>query len=162
MVMDQMFMPHTESFLDKIAPSAHLHFFLFKEMITYETFYLERSKELELILLFLFPFYHSRRSCMVVYLRFWSLLSCARPINVVCWKRAVCLEFMEKVRLLWSLIHVGVLDISKVTLLVIIIPCSSGMSYETRTMPDLMPPHLSSSPCCFSVVYSPRIMPAAK
>jgi hypothetical protein len=39
-----MFMPHTESFLDKIAPT--LTFFMFKEMITYETFYLEQSKDL--------------------------------------------------------------------------------------------------------------------
>lgn len=25
-------------------------------------------------------------------------LSCGRPVNVVCWRRAICLEFMEKVR----------------------------------------------------------------
>jgi hypothetical protein len=46
-------------------------------------------------------------------------LSCTRPVNVVCWKRAICLEFMEKVRLLWSLIYVQFLDISKIYLLVL-------------------------------------------
>ncbi|KAF2306940.1 hypothetical protein GH714_022640 [Hevea brasiliensis] len=27
-----------------------------------------------------------------------------RPVNVVCWKRAICLEFMEKVGLMWSIV----------------------------------------------------------
>lgn len=35
-------------------------------------------------------------SYIYIYLGF----PCFRPINVVCWKRAICLEFMEKVRLI--------------------------------------------------------------
>lgn len=29
---------------------------------------------------------------------FFFIILC-RPVNIVCWKRAICLEFMEKVRL---------------------------------------------------------------
>ncbi|KAK9155069.1 hypothetical protein Sjap_002549 [Stephania japonica] len=44
-------------------------------------------------------------SCLLSEVWFWTFLTglnlhpfpvCARPVNVVCWKRAICLEFMEK------------------------------------------------------------------
>ena len=44
-------------------------------------------------------------TCSVVCLWFWLLSSCSRPVNVVGWKRAICLEFMEKVRYFCSTFH---------------------------------------------------------
>lgn len=49
---------------------------------------------------FSFSFYQLRKTWIDICIWIWLFLSCTRPVNVVCWKRAMCLEFMEKVGLM--------------------------------------------------------------
>lgn len=50
---------------------------------------------------FFYCFYQFRNIWIDVCTWIWLFLSCTRPVNVVCWRRAICLEFMEKVGPMW-------------------------------------------------------------